>query len=172
MTNAMERALKLHDANSAAFLATVGSVPDVRWDQPWTEGKWSPAEIAAHLVAIYAVVNDELRGGPGMRIVLPWWGQILAKLFVAWRILYFGAFPKAAKAPRETRPSAGLPKEEALARFRSAAAEFDTAARLAAPDAFVTHAYFGRGPVARGVVIVARHIEHHRSQLEGLKGLP
>lgn len=168
MTNAMQRALELHTASSSAYLSTASAVPEARWDQPWSEGKWTPAEIAAHLVTTYAVVTNELRGGPGMRIVLPWWGQLLAKLLVAWRILYFGTFPKAAKAPRETRPAAGLPKDEAIAAFRAAADEFDAAARSAAPDAVVTHAYFGRGPVTRGVIIVARHIEHHRGQLAGM----
>ena len=69
-------------------------------------------------------------------------------------------------ARRETRPVAGLPKEEALARFRTLADEFNAAAVAAPSGATITHAYFGTGPVTRGIIVVARHIEHHRRQLE------
>lgn len=75
-------------------------------------------------------------------------------------------FPKAARAPRETRPAAGLPKEEALTRLRTLAEEFMAAAVAAPAGASITHAYFGVWPVTRGIIVVARHMEHHRRQLE------
>lgn len=166
MTKSRLRAIELHRSLSAAFVATAAAVPPTRWDLPIGPGKWTPAEIAAHLVTTYEVVLREMRGGEGMRVVLSRPKQLLAMLLAGWRILWFGTFPKGARAPRETRPAAGLPKEEALARFRTLAEEF-TAAAIAAPaGATITHAYFGVGPVTRGVTVVARHIEHHRRQLE------
>lgn len=166
MTKSRFRALELHRSLSSAFLATADAVPPTRWDLPIAPGKWTPAEIAAHLVATYEVVLRELRGGEGMLVVLSRSKQFLAMLFAGWRIIWFGTFPKVARAPRETRPAAGLPKEEALARFRTLADEFTAAAVAAPAGASITHAYFGVGPASRGIIIVARHIEHHRRQLE------
>lgn len=166
MTKSRSRALELHSSFSSAFLATAGAVPEARWDLPIASGKWTPAEIAAHLVASYEVVLRELRGGEGMVVVLPRWKQHLAMLLAGWKIVWFGTFPKAARAPRETRPAAGLPKEEALARFRTLADQFTAAAVAAPAGASITHAYFGAWSVTRGSIVVARHIEHHRRQLE------
>jgi len=166
MTKSRFRALELHRSLSSAFLATADAVPAARWDLPIAPGKWTPAEIATHLVASYEVVLHELRGGEGMRVVLSRPKQLLAMLLAGWRIVWFGTFPKAARAPRETRPAAGLPKEEALARFRALADEFTAAAAAAPAGASITHAYFGVAPIARGIIVVARHIEHHRRQLE------
>lgn len=167
MTAAMQKALAIHAANSVAFLEAAAAVPPERWEAARAEGKWSPAEIAAHLVQSYEVVTAELCGGKGLSIRTKPWQQILFRLLFAWRILYFGKFPRGVKAPREVRPSAGLPKEEALLQFQSRSEAFDAAARAAAPGLKLSHTYFGRGSASDGVLLSARHIEHHRRQLPG-----
>ena len=161
----MQKALALHAANAAAFLETAAAVPDERWNEPRAEGKWSPAEVTAHLVTSCDVVITELRGGAGMAIKTSRWQQILFRLLFGWRILFFGRFPKGIRAPKETRPAEVLPKEEAILRLRERAAEFETAARAADPDLQLSHAYFGRAAAADGVLLCARHIEHHRRQI-------
>lgn len=170
MTKSRTRAVDLHRSLSSAFLATAGAVPPAQWDLPIAPGKWTPGEITVHLIATYEVVLRELRGGEGMRVVLSRSKQLLAMVLAGWKILWFGTFPKAARAPRETRPAAGLPKEEALARFRTMADEVSTAAGAAPAGASITHAYFGVWPATRGIIVVARHIEHHRRQLEARVG--
>ena len=161
----MEKALAKNRVSVDAFLATAADVDHARWDVARAEGKWSPAEIAAHLVTSYDVVTAELRGGNGMAIVTSRWQQLLFRLLFGWRILLLGKFPRGVRAPRETRPPAGLPKDEALATLRIRADEFERAAREAAPGHKLSHAYFGRADAADGVLLVARHIEHHRRQL-------
>jgi hypothetical protein len=60
------------------------------------------------------------------------------------------------------RPS-GDPLEQraAVERFERMARELDEAARTAPPAQRITHADFGAYSVARGVLLCARHIEHH-----------
>ncbi len=163
----MQKALALHAANAAAFLETAAAVRDERWNQPRAEGKWSPAEVTAHLVTSCDVVITELRGGAGMAIKASRWQQILFRLLFGWRILLLGNFPRGIRAPKETRPQSVLPKAEALPRLRERAAEFDAAARAASPGQLLSHAYFGRASAADGVLLCARHIEHHRRQILG-----
>jgi hypothetical protein len=165
MSGSMEKALGLHAQNVAAFLSSVASCADSRWNEPRAEGKWSPAEVAAHLVTSYEVVIGELRGKGGLAIKTSRLQQIVLRLLFGWRILYFGRFPRGVKAPRETRPPAGLPKEVAIEQFRARAAEFETAAREAGPGQRLSHTYFGKGKVSDGVLLCARHIEHHRQQI-------
>lgn len=167
MTPGMRRALDLHATKAANFLTTAESVSAARWDEPRSAGKWSPAEIAAHLVTTYEVVIAELRGGKGMAIKTSYWQQMLFRLMFGWRILYFGQFPGGIKAPRETRPPAPLPKEEALRRFSALRDDFEAAAQAAAPRHKLSHAYFGRDAASDGVLLCARHIEHHRLQMMG-----
>jgi hypothetical protein len=165
MTPGMRKALDLHAEKAERFLSTAESVPVTQWNEPRSAGKWSPAEIAAHLVTTYEVVIAELRGGKGMAIKTSFWQQMLFRLMFGWRILYFGKFPPGIKAPRETRPPAPLPKENALERFRSLRDDFEAAAQAAPPGHKLSHAYFGRAAASHGVLLCARHIEHHRQQL-------
>lgn len=167
MTPGMRKALDLHAAMAASFLATAESVPLSQWDEPGAPGKWSPAEIAAHLVTTYEVVIAELRGGNGMAIKTSFWQQMLFRAMFGWLILYFGKFPRGIKAPRETRPPAPLSKDEALRRFTALHDDFEAAAQDAPLGHKLSHAYFGRAAASDGVLLCARHIEHHRRQLTG-----
>ena len=165
MTGSMEKAMRLHSECVSAFLASAESVPEGRWSQPRMEGKWSPGEVAAHLVTSYEVVIGELRGQPGMSIRTSRLQQIVLKLIFGWRILYFGRFPRGVKAPRETRPAAALPKRVAIEKFRELATDLEKAAREAGPAQKLSHPFFGKGSVSEGVLLCARHIEHHRHQI-------
>ena len=160
---------RLHTDAVSDLVATASSVPEARWRAPRAEGKWSPAETVEHLTIAYDVLLRELAGGGGMAIRTTLWQRILLRLTLVPKILRDGAFPKGARAPRETRPQ--MPEHgqaEAIARFRERATRFsETAADPRHARARLTHAYFGRASVTNTILLCARHIEHHRAQLEG-----
>lgn len=166
MNAAMQKALDVHAAKAAAYLATAEAVPAERWTTAPAEGKWSAAEVTAHLAQTYEVVTAELRGGKGLAIKTKLWQQILFKVLFGWRIVYFGKFPKGIRAPKEIRTVTGLPKDESLADFRRRSQVFEAAARAAAPGQKLSHTWLGRSAAADGVRFCAQHIEHHRKQIE------
>lgn len=140
-------------------------MPEEEWFVPMSEGKWSPAEVLAHLVSTYDTLLRELAGGAGMAIRTKLWQRWLLRLTVVPRLLAGGAFPKGAVAPRETRPGGVVDRAESIALFRRRAAELDEAVRLAKDGQRITHAYFGSATVAHGVLLCVRHIQHHTAQL-------
>ena len=164
----LDRALQLHDQAVDALVSAVSSVPPDRWAAPYQDGKWSPGEITAHLVATWDVLLQELGGGPGMAMRTSWWQQQLLKFLLVPRLLAGKSFPANAKAPRETRPAAPLPdREAALAAIGTRTETIRTQSRKAAElERVLTHAYFGKAPVDRGIVLAARHIQHHTAQIE------
>ena len=160
---------RLHADAVSRLVSTASGVPESRWRAPRSEGKWSPAETVEHLTIAYDVLLRELAGGGGMAIRTKLWQRILLRFTLVPKILRGGAFPKSARAPRETRPQ--MPEHgqaEAIARFQERAARFnDAASDPRHTRARLTHAYFGRSSVTESMVLCARHIEHHRAQLEG-----
>jgi hypothetical protein len=169
----LDRALQLHDQAVDALVSAISSVPPDRWLVAHQEGKWSPGEITAHLVATWDVLLQELGGGPGMAMRTNWWQRVLLRLVLVPRLLAGKNFPRNAKAPRETRPAAPLPdREAALAAIGARAKAIQSQSREAAARGRVlTHAYFGKGPIDRGIVLAARHVQHHTAQLQTIAGL-
>jgi len=93
------------------------------------------------------------------------WQRWLLRFTVLPGMLAGRGFPKGAVAPRETRPQGVLSKAESLALFRARATELDVASRAAKHGQSMTHAYFGAARLPHGVMLCARHIEHHASRL-------
>ena len=167
MSNALEKALELHRTVVDDLVARAGRVPQAGWREPMAEGKWSPAEVLAHLVSTYDTLLRELGGGPGMAIRTKLWQRWLLRMTVLPGMLMGKGFPKGAIAPRETRPASVLDQAESLALFRTRAGELERAAHSAKPGQRLTHAYFGEASLAHGMLLCARHIEHHAAQLGG-----
>lgn len=161
----LQESLALHAAAVDDLVAKAEGVPETEWSAPMRDGTWSPAEVLAHLLSTYDTLLRELAGGPGMAIRTRRLQRWLLRLTILPRILTGGAFPKGAIAPRETRPGSVLDRAEGIALFRRRAAELDRAARSANPDQRLTHAYFGAATVSNGVLLCARHIQHHAAQL-------
>jgi hypothetical protein len=150
------------------MLATaLRTVPEASWNEPYREGKWTPGEIAAHLVATWDALLSELAGGSGMRIRTNWWQRGMLRLFLVPKLMAGGPFPANAKAPRETRPTTPfLNRADALEAVEARAASLDREARKAGDlGAMLTHPYFGKSTVAHGVLLAARHVQHHTAQI-------
>jgi hypothetical protein len=152
-----------------SYTRTAATIPADRWRTPRAEGKWSPAEITAHLTLTFDAITRELRGEGAMQPRLGGWKLMLARLTVMRRILADGRFYTGARAPRETRPEGALKsQEEALRDLREAAArlekQFDATA-AAQPDFKLAHPYFGAIGLGDAIFMSARHVEHHQTQL-------
>ncbi len=161
-------------AEAAAFhqetlkqVAVVVELQDpVVWTVPPKPGKWSPSEIAQHLVISYEPALAELDGGAGFALALPWWKCAALRWTVLPRILD-GRFPKGAPAPREARPRVGAASPgEAARALRENAERFES--RLVEAHAVrsvrLTHAYFGKLTAPQILKLVAVHAAHHREQ--------
>lgn len=157
----------IHAAAAAGFAQAADRVTRDAWLEPRAAGKWSPAEIVTHLNLTYDVLLREILGGPGMAVRTSWWQRLILRFTVLPRILRDGVFPEGARAPREVRPPAPLlDQEAAVEEFREKSAQFEALCAAADPERTLTHAYFGNAPLAKAMLLCARHIEHHARQLE------
>lgn len=160
-------ALAKHRQAVEAILAVLESVPDERWGEPLAAGKWTVAQLAEHLALSYETALDALRGGAGMRQVLPWWKTRFLRLTVLRRILRGRGFPHGAPAPRELRPGkAPGARREGLERLRASAAEGEHELSAASEAVRLPHAYFGMLRPMEIVGVQTAHLDHHRAQLE------
>jgi uncharacterized damage-inducible protein DinB len=163
------RALTVHRSASAAFATAAEEVEPDTWCRPRAEGKWSPAQITAHLIQTYDVLLRELNGGQGMRVRTRLLQRMFLRLTLMPRLLRGARFPERVPAPPEIRPGdEPADQQDGIALFRRRASELEEAARRALgrnPRAQLTHAYFGPSSVANGLLFCARHIEHHRAQI-------
>jgi DinB superfamily len=160
-------------AAAADHLAAIEELARVVEDQDpdgWTRapqpGKWSPAEIAQHLILSYGPPLAELDGGAGFAVRVPWWKRAVLRWTVLPKLLG-GAFPRGAPAPREIRPKFGAASPAQAARdLRESAARF--AGRLAEREGVrrvrLTHPYFGKLSASQILTLMAVHAGHHRAQ--------
>jgi hypothetical protein len=162
-----EHAAADHSAAIEDLVRAVEAVDPAAWSLARQPGKWSPAEIAQHLILSYDPPLAELAGGAGFVVRLPWW----KRTFLRWKVLpqiMAGNFPKGAPAPREARPRGGPPSpQDAALRLRESSARFQ--ARLSEAQALrrvrLTHSYFGKIEGPQILKLMAVHARHHRDQL-------
>ncbi|HET6763224.1 MAG TPA: DinB family protein, partial [Longimicrobiaceae bacterium] len=57
-----------HRVALAAYLDAAERMPQAAWTQPWSPGKWTPAQITEHLALAYEAGVTEIRGGPAMQL--------------------------------------------------------------------------------------------------------
>ena len=157
-----------HAQAVAAFATAARGMPISRWQQPIARGKWSPAEITAHVAEVYAVVRREIAGGAGMQMRGSAFGRWVLRRTVLPFLLRGKPFPPGARAPVETRPVTVLADQAAaVAALEKAAHQFvvELLERQAAGPLWLTHAYFGRGSALDGLRLVTAHTRHHAQQL-------
>jgi hypothetical protein len=165
--DAFAQAADEHRRAVEACAAAIRTVAVEDWETAPGPKKWSPAQIAEHLALSYDPLISELDGGPGMRIVVPWWKRRILRWRFLSRILA-GTFPPGVPAPREIRPATTAPSPGAGAqRLKECAGVFvDRFARAhAAGRARVTHPYLGTLADAVALRFLTSHTHHHRRQL-------
>ncbi len=166
----IEEASSAHRAAIEEFAQAVVEVDRGTWAAPREPGKWSPAEIAQHLILSYGPPLAELDGGEGFSIRLPWWKRAVLRWKVLPKILYADTFPKGAPAPREARPNRGASSPEEAARLLRGSAELFLARVCeahASRSVRLTHSYFGKLTAPQILKLMAVHARHHRGQLGG-----
>ena len=164
----LEKVAADHRDAIEAFARAVEALDRDAWNVARAQGKWTPAEIAQHLILSYGPPMAELGGGPGFAVRLPWWERAVLRRRVLPKILYLEEFPKGAPAPREARPGEGASSPETAAGLlRESAGEF--ARRLCeaavARPVRLTHSYFGKLTAPQILKLMAVHVRHHRDQL-------
>ena len=135
---------------------------------PIAPGKWSPAEITAHLAESYRVLRLELSGEPGMRVVVPFFKRAILRYTVLPRLLRSGRFAIGVRAPKETRPRTSQPTPaKGVAVLETEVRGFDEAleAGVRRGRVSLTHAYFGRLNARQALRLCAIHTAHHTNQL-------
>lgn len=157
-----------HRAAVERFLESAEAVQDGEWAIHPRQDKWSPAQIAEHLVLTYDAMLRELKGGVGLRLRGSWWRRLVIRLRFLPMVLKQGRLPSGAPAVREVRPGdATRDKAELVRVFRERALQFDEGIGAAHHKGGVrlTHPFFGRLDASQALKLVAVHIEHHRKQL-------
>jgi len=151
-----------------ALVDALQAVPPPEWDEPRAPGKWSPSQIAQHLVLTYQAVLRELGGEPGMRLKLSALRRRVLKWFILPHILFHRSFPIAAVSPRELRPSAGASAQADVGSILLDLEDrFEDAISLAVTSGTpgVTHPYFGTISPLRALRFLTVHLEHHTRQI-------
>jgi hypothetical protein len=162
-----QAALDEHRVALAGFADAAQRVPAAAWKAPRAPGKWSPAQVAEHLVLAYEALLGELHGGPAMKPRARPWQQNVLRWIVLPHILFHRSIPRAG-SPREMRPGeTGPDRAPVLHRLAERAdelqRELDRARRAGAGH--LTHPYFGRVPPVKALRFCAVHVEHHTRQL-------
>lgn len=163
----LDRALRENRSAVDDFAATSAALPPSDWLRPIAPGRWTPAQIAEHVVLTYEVAARARAGGEPLRPrVGPLFQRVLRWVLLP-HILFHRSFPVRAVAPREVRPSEGIDQAAVGARLAEAMARAERAFVGEGRDV-MDHPYFGPLGGARLLRLAAVHTEHHRRQLEGL----
>jgi hypothetical protein len=162
--------ITLHRAALDAFVRDAVAVEAAWWHTPLRDGGWTPAQVTEHLRLVYAVALRELRDGDPPRLKLSRFRRFVLRRTLVRRLLAGGPFPRGAPAPRELRPAVsadGSTPADAIAALQHWGATFNEEVAAIGLDAprRLTHPYFGALPLRDMVVVLTRHIEHHRAQI-------
>jgi hypothetical protein len=157
------------------YRLAAGALGSTVWLRPLAAGKWSPAEITAHVAAAYQVLTAELGGAAGMALRGSKLQRLVLRHTVLPRLLIGRPFPPGARAPRETRPTKIIEDPVvALARLVERAEQFtrDLTAKPDGQNLRLTHAYFGRLSARQGLELSTMHTRHHARQLAAISQSP
>lgn len=160
-------ALARHSAAAEDICKTAGSISDVKWPLPISEGKWSAGQIVDHLNKTYEVAIKQMQGSAGIRVRSPWLLRLILRQTILRSIYRKRSLPKGARAPSEIRPAAECgAKNDLVDRFKKLASEFEEVVRANRPTSTqLTHHIFGGIDLLKGVDFIAIHVEHHHRQL-------
>jgi hypothetical protein len=157
------------------YRRAASALDSTRWMAPIAPGKWSPAEITAHLAEAYRVLTGELDGGAGMGLRGSRLQRLVLRHTILPRLLAGRPFPPGVRAPRETRPREIIADPDlAVSMLIEQAERFargltDKAGRQTVR---LTHAYFGPLSARQGLELSIRHTRHHAQQLAAIDRSP
>jgi hypothetical protein len=163
-------ALALHEYRIAA-----SALDSATWLRPIASGKWSPAEITAHVAKAYGVLTVELDGGAGMGLRGSSLQRLVLRHTVLPRLLTGRPFPPGVRAPRETRPTEIIEEPVvALTRLVERAEQFtrNLTEKAGRQKVRLTHAYFGQLSAPQGLKLSTAHTRHHARQLAAINPSP
>ena len=167
--------LEDHTRAIEEFRKAVGALDSAVWMAPLAPGKWSPAEVTAHVAQAYRVLSAELAGAAGMQLRGSRFQRLVLRYILLPRLLTGKPFPPGARAPRETRPTEIIEDPDlAVATLVERAEQFtrDLTRCAAIPGVRLTHAYFGRLSPRQGLELSTRHTRHHAQQLTAVQRSP
>lgn len=169
------RLLDDHARAIGEYRIAAGALGHAVWMAPIAPGKWSPAEVTAHVAEAYRVLIAELGGANGMRLRGSMVQRLLLRHTVLPRLLSGKPFPPGVPAPRETRPTEII-SDPALAvtNLVERAEQFarDLTTRAAMQTVRLTHAYLGRLSPRQGLMLSTVHTRHHAQQLAAINRSP
>jgi hypothetical protein len=151
-----------------AYCMAAGALDSTAWMAPMASGKWSPAQVTAHLTAAYRVLTGELDGADGMRLRGSRFQRLVLRHTLLPRLLTGKPFPPGVRAPRETRPTEVIEDPTlAVATLVDRAEQFtrDLTEKAAIEVVWLTHAYFGQLSARQGLELSTMHTRHHAQQL-------
>ncbi|HET6779058.1 MAG TPA: DinB family protein [Gemmatimonadales bacterium] len=169
------RLLEEHARALQEYCAAASALERAIWMAPVAPGKWSPAEITAHVAEAYRVLSAELGGADGMRLRGSRLQRLVLRYTVLPRLLTGKPFPPGARAPREICPTEIIEDPAlAVATLLNLAEQFtrDVTERAATPGVRLTHAYFGRLSPRQGLELSTAHTRHHARQLTAISPSP
>ena len=162
-----------HSTAVEEYRAAGGRFSAHAWMRPLAPGKWTPAEVTSHVAEAYRVIEAELAGSAGMRLLGSRLQRLILRHTLLPRLLAGKPFPPGVRAPRETRPrevveDPGL----ALSSLGTLAQAFtrDLTARTTEGPIRLTHAYFGPLSPRQGIQLLTVHTLHHARQLAAAAG--
>jgi hypothetical protein len=162
--------IMLHERAVAAYREAATSVRS--WDTAPKPGKWTAGQITAHLNLSFAAMLCEMQGGPSMALRTKRIQRLVLRFTIQRRLMKGGEFPVGAPAPRETRPPESIADRATLMReFDRLAIELHREVKQlheSGSRAKFRHPYFGAVSMVDGLYISARHIDHHRAQIEAM----
>ncbi len=144
------------------FIAALPGVRDT-WNVPVHPGKWSPAQVAEHIVLSYrettALAGGDMSGFPKVPALL----RPLIRSLGMKRVLRTGTFMKS-RTFKSLTPLAGpATPEEAAVQIRAAVGEFESSFK--ALRGRMEHPAFGAVEPADYVRFLGFHTVHHERQL-------
>lgn len=160
----LETTLETHRQAVADFLAAARAVPGAQWTRPRAPGKWSPGQVAEHVMLAYEanrrVLHGDAPGATAPRFLRP-----LIRRFLLQPVLDRGRFFPGSKSSKVFRPSAEPAAPGVLLARLQGAFEAFQADAAATGATTIDHSFFGRLPLADFVRLQEIHTRHHRRQL-------
>ena len=162
----LDDAIRRNREAVARIVTVIEQLAPAEWEQPVAPGKWSPGQIAEHLVLTYDVSRQVLHGTSSIG-GLPVFVRPLVR-WVVLRAVRTGKFPRGGKARKGFVPSGrALERASVVQRLTSAVEAFAADYSAAAREGRTTfvHPAFGKIRLVDYALFNDLHTRHHTAQI-------